>query len=52
VGYHYTPREYFTDNPWKRDLENWKYIGIFQISKFQTPPRPIGTILMFEVLGV
>jgi hypothetical protein len=52
-GYHYTPKQYFTDNPWKRDLENWKYIGNFQISKFQTPPpRPICTILMFEVLGI
>ena len=32
-GYHYNPKQYFTDNPWKRDLENWKYIGNFQISK-------------------
>ncbi len=48
-GYHYTPKQYFTDNPWKRDLENWKNIGNFQISKFHTPPpRPIYTILMIE----
>ena len=44
-GYHYTPRQYYTDNPHKRDLENWKYIGNFQNSKFQTPPpRPICTL--------
>ncbi len=51
-GYHYTPKQYFTDNPWKRDLENWKYIGNFQISKFQTPPpRPICTIPEWVVEG-
>ena len=54
-GYHYTPKQYFIDNPWKRDwqCENVKYIGKFTYSHSQTPPpRPIYTILMFEVLGV
>ena len=51
-GYHYTPKQYFTDNPWKRDLEIWKYIGNFQISKLQTPPpRPICTIPEWVVEG-
>ena len=51
-GYHYTPKQYFTDNPWKRDweCENVKYIGKFTYSHSHTPPpRPICTILIFEV---
>ena len=50
-GYHYTPKQYFTDNPLKRDweCENVKYIGKFTYSHSHTPPpRPICTILMFE----
>ena len=53
-GYHYTPREYFTDNPWKRnwECENVKYIGKFTYSHSQTPPpRPICTIPEWVVEG-
>ena len=41
-GYHYTPRQYFTDNPHKRDweCENVKYIGKFTYSHSHTPPHP------------
>ena len=53
-GYHYTPREYFTDNPHKRDweCENVKYIGKFTYSHSHTPPpRPICTIPEWVVEG-
>ena len=46
-GYHYTPKQYFADNPHKRDweCENVKYIGEFTYSHSHTPPpRPICTI--------
>ncbi len=46
-GYHYTPKQYFTDNPWKRDVvvEKLKMIGKFNIStSTTTTPRPIDTI--------
>ena len=48
-GYHYTPKQYFTDNPRKRngDVELWKMIGFF--NKSTSTPRPICSILMFEV---
>ena len=36
-GYHYTPREYFTDNPWLRDGE---YVPFFQnIGKWKNGTR-------------
>ena len=45
-GYHYTPREYFADNPCKREnvCDFVKNIGIFTKSQSQTPPRPLCTI--------
>ena len=46
-GYHYTPRQYFTDNPHKRerDVELWKNIGKFHNSTATNPPpRPICTL--------
>ena len=42
-GYHYTPKQYFEDNPWsKRDDvdELMKYIGKFNNSSSSTPPPP------------
>ena len=44
-GYHYTPKQYFTDNPWKRDrVDSWT-LGLLhrekvQVSKVQTPAAP------------
>ena len=44
-GYHYTPKQYFTDNPWKRDrVDSW-ILGYLhreniQVSSIQTPPTP------------
>ena len=37
-GYHYTPKQYYTDNPWKRDVvvEKLKMIGKFNISTSTT----------------
>ena len=50
-GYHYTPRQYYTDNPWKREsvVELWKYIGKFNNST--STPRPICTIPEWVVEG-
>ena len=50
-GYHYTPKQYFTDNPWKRngDVELWKTIGCF--NKSTSTPRPICTIPEWVVEG-
>ena len=33
-GYHYTPKQYYIDNPWKRErgVELWKNIGKFHNS--------------------
>ena len=52
-GYHYTPREYFADNPWKRD----KGVSFFHFSKHRdfekmkienpappAPPKPAGLL--------
>jgi hypothetical protein len=54
-GYHYTPKQYYTDNPWKRErvVELWKNIGKFHNSTAttQTPPRPICTIPEWVVEG-
>ena len=41
-GYHYTPKQYYTDNPWKRD-SGWsfgQYDRVFdQVTKTK-PPQP------------
>ena len=38
-GYHYTPKQYFTDNGYRvREWENGKIIGKFPFSHCQTPP--------------
>ena len=39
-GYHYTPRQYFADNPWRRDAqwENGKNIGKFPFSHSHSTP--------------
>ena len=44
-GYHYTPKQYFTDNPWKRDsdVELLKMIGNFNNST-STKPKHIDYI--------
>ena len=43
-GYHYTPHQYFTDNPWKRD----KFVALLQnigkSNKATTPPPQVGYI--------
>jgi hypothetical protein len=50
-GYHYTPRQYFEDNPWKRDVhrslvhydrENERVNG--ERCRVKPTPRPIDTI--------
>ena len=28
-GYHYTPKQYFTDNPWKRDRVDFGHLDTF-----------------------
>ena len=53
-GYHYTPKQYFADNPHKRDweCENVKHIGKFTYSHSHTsPPRPICTLPEWVVEG-
>ena len=40
-GYHYTPRQYFEDNPWlKSDVCLFKNIGFSNKQTKQTPPPP------------
>ena len=46
-GYHYTPHQYFTDNPWKRDnfsreekFSNFQKHRDFEKMKIETPPPP------------
>ena len=51
-GYHYTPRQYFTDNPWKRDIVCsfvQKHREIEQVN--MNKPRPICTIPEWVVEG-
>ena len=44
-GYHYTPKQYFTDNPWKRD-DGWVVCQNHRENNQPTKPtpRPIDTI--------
>ena len=49
-GYHYTPHQYFTDNPWKRDnlpredkFSNFQKHRDFEKMKIENPP-PTGNI--------
>ena len=40
-GYHYTPKQYYTDNPWKRDCDFVNDIGKITKTQSQTPhPEP------------
>ena len=45
-GYHYTPKQYYTDNPWKREREIVNMIGKFTNSHSHStpPPKPIDYI--------
>ena len=47
-GYHYTPREYFTDNPWLREERNeCSFVRNHRENErtnANTPPRPIYTL--------
>ena len=47
-GYHYTPREYFTDNPWKRDKGDFFFQNIGKMKKKKienpAPPKPAGLL--------
>ena len=47
-GYHYTPKQYFTDNPWLREERNeCSFIQIHRVNErmnANTPPRPICTL--------
>ena len=36
-GYHYTPKQYYTDNPWKRDCDFVTDIGKITKTQSQTP---------------
>ena len=49
-GYHYTPREYFSDNSWLRDKDFYihtEHRGLY-VCKIENPapPKPVGYILM------
>ena len=48
-GYHYTPREYFTDNPWLKEKRNeCSFIQNHRVNErmnANTPPRPICTLI-------
>ena len=39
-GYHYTPKQYYTDNPWKRECEIVNMIGKFTNSHSHSTPPP------------
>ncbi len=44
-GYHYTPKQYFDDNPWKRDyscshVQTHRVFEHVNVNKPQLPPRP------------
>ena len=48
-GYHYTPHQYFTDNPWKRDTprkEDCSFVHLHRENERtnKTPPAPTGYI--------
>ena len=56
-GYHYTPKQYYTDNPWKRvdvSVSSFPNIGKFNKETETKPstPRPIDTILRSKRLKV
>ena len=57
-GYHYTPREYFTDNPHKRDrgVSSFSFHREKEEKKIENlPPKPIGRLprwFMEQTLGV
>ena len=42
-GYHYTPKQYYTDNPWKSDVVR-SFANIGKTNERTKPPRPIDTI--------
>ena len=54
-GYHYTPKQYFTDNPWlgeKRDVSFFQNIGKWKNgTATKSSPRPICTIPERVVAG-
>ena len=41
-GYHYTPKQYYTDNPWKRDSGGWLVENdrVFNQPSKTKPPQP------------
>ena len=39
-GYHYTPKQYYTDNPRKRERESVNMIGKFTLSHSHSTPQP------------
>ena len=41
-GYHYTPRQYYTDNPWKGDVVR-SFGNIGKTNERTKHPRPIDT---------
>ena len=51
-GYHYTPRQYYTDNPWKRD-EKFSFFLLHRENERKkiSEPRPICTIPEWVVEG-
>ena len=57
-GYHYTPREYFTDNPHKRDrgVPSFSFHREKEEKKIENlPPKPIGRLprwFMEQTLGI
>ena len=50
-NYHYTPRQYFADNPWRRDAqwENGKNIGKFPFSHSHSDQKRGHMILLFQI---
>ena len=48
-GYHYTPREYFEDNPWLRDKDfslSLSYREKERERREKEPPKPVGRLLL------
>ena len=41
-GYHYTPKQYFEDNPWLKEnkFSNFQNHRVFEKLKMKTPPPP------------
>ena len=53
-GYHYTPRQYFENNPWLRDNEvsSFSFYREKEEKKKETPQLPPRPMLMPEPYGV